>query len=145
MSKDAEVYDALATRAGTMVLTTPALPVAYPDLSFDPATDAPSGKYVEVSFFPNRPAWEGIATGALKQGLLQITVVWPRGSALPQGEEAGIGPPLAIADLVTAHFAKGTVMVSGTTKVKVSREPWVSPPLTDAAETRVPVSISWTA
>lgn len=135
--KDAQIFDALMTRVGTMVLRSPAIPVAYPDIAFDPATEATDGKYVEVSYFPNRPAWEGVAAGALRQGLLQLTVVWPRG--------AGLVAPLQIAELIKTHFAKSTAIVSGTTKVKVSREPWAASPLIDARETRIPVTIPWTA
>lgn len=135
--KPAQIFDALMTRVGTMVLRSPAIPVAYPDVTFDPATSATDGIYIDVSYFPNRPAWEGVSAGALDQGLLQLSVVYPPNS--------GLVAPLQIAELIKTHFAKGTVMVSGTTKVKVTREPWAASPLVDDKETRTPVSVSWTA
>lgn len=135
--KDAQIYDALMARVGTMNLRSPAIPVSCPDVTFDPAVGATDGKYIEVAYFPNRPAWEGLAAGELSQGLLQITVVWPRG--------AGLVAPLEVAAGIKSHFAKTTVMVSGTTKVKVSAEPWAAAPLIDDSETRTPVTISWTA
>ncbi len=135
--KPAQIFDALMTKVGTLSTGSPTLPVAYPDVGFDPAVSAPAGKYLEVTYFPNAPAWEGLSAGALVQGLLQITVVWPRGK--------GHVLPLQIAETIKTHFAKGTVLVSGTTKVKVTREPVVASPIIEDHDTRIPVTISWTS
>jgi hypothetical protein len=139
MSDGADIYLALMAKVSTLAVGSPALPIAYPEQqpAFDPATDAPDGKYIEVSDFPNRPRWEGLASGQLKQGLLQITVIWPKNDGLVR--------PKAAADEVMAHFAKGTVLVSGTAKVKISAEPWQAAPLSEDSEVRVPVTIPWTA
>jgi hypothetical protein len=134
--KDAQIYAALMDRVGTMALT-PSCPVAYPDITFDPAKDAPNGRYIEVRYFPNRPAWEGVSAGALDQGLLQLTLIMKAGQ--------GILAPLELVAAIKAHFAKGTVMVNGQTKVTITREPWPSAPLVDATEVRTPITITWAA
>lgn len=137
--KPAQVIEALFNHAATLSVGSPALPIAFPEQpgGFDPATDAPDGKYLEVRIFPNRPAWEGVTHGKLDQGLLQVTVVWPKNKGLIEAGEA--------AGEVMAHFAKDTVLRSGETGVKVSKEPWASPPLSEDHELRVPVTIPWTA
>ncbi len=135
--KPAQIFEALMTRVGTLVTGSPTLPVAYPDVGFDPAVSAPDGKYLEVAYFPNAHRWVGLSGGALRQGLLQITVVWPRGK--------GHVLPLQIVNAIKTHFAAGTVMVSGTTKVKVTEEPVDAAPLIEDHDTRIPITISWTA
>jgi hypothetical protein len=137
MADAADIAEALLAKVATLSVGSPALPIAYPEVGFDPEADSQDGKYLDIRDFPNRPRWEGVTAGKLDQGLLQITVVWPRGQ--------GVIDAKAAADEVMAHFAKGTVMVHGSAKVKVSSEPWQAAPLSDALELRVPVSIPWTA
>lgn len=135
--KAAEVYDALMIKAGTLAIGSPPLPidVPEPDVVFTPPAD---GKYLSVTEFPNRPRWEGLSSGVLDQGLLQITVVWPK--------NAGLYAPKVVAGQVIAHFAKGTVMVStGGVKVRIVNEPWTASPLTEGSELRLPVTIPWQA
>lgn len=131
-----QIYDALISRCLTLAIGSSPLPVAYPEQ--DPAFVAPEdGKYLLVDDFPNRPRWEGVTSGRLDQGLLQITVVWPRNQ--------GLHAPRAAADAVAAHFAKETVMSSGGVTVKVSAEPWAAKPLTESDRVTVPITIPWTA
>jgi len=132
MATGAAIYDALMGRVASLAIGSPALPVAYPEVFFDPK--ASGGKYLDVSDFPNRPAWEGLSEGRLDQGFIQITVVWPKGQ--------GIRAPKAAADAVIAHFPKGLRLASG---VKISAEPWQAAPLIDASECRVPVTVPWVA
>jgi hypothetical protein len=134
--KPAQIIDALLARLQALTLD-PELPVAWPEVAFAPETDAPDGKYLAVSFFPNRPAWEGIASGKVDQGLLQVSVVWPKG----EGQIA----PLQVAASVMAQFAKGLELVSGATKVKVYGEPWAAPPIVEADKVSVPITIPWKA
>lgn len=131
--KAARIYDALVAKVATLG---GGLPVSYPEATPTFAPPA-NGKYLAVSYFPNRPAWEGVSAGRIDQGLLQISVVWPK--------NAGLVAPLDIAETIIAHFALGTVMVSGTVKVKVSRQPWAAAPLSEADKVMVPVSIPWSA
>lgn len=139
MSTGADIYLALMGRVETLTVGSPALPIAYPEQNpvFDPATAAPDGKYLDVRDFPNRNAWEGLAGSEVKQGLLQITVAWPKNK--------GLVAPKQAADEVIVHFAKGTVMTSGSARVTVNKVPWQSPPLSDDTEVRVHVTVPWTA
>lgn len=130
MADLATVAAALLTRCSTLSVGSPTLTISYPDVPFTPPT---SGKYLDVALFYNRPAWEGLSEGKLDQGLLQITVVWPEGQ--------GVIKPAQIADAVRAHFPKGLRMGPA----KVSGEPWAASPILDAASTRLPVTIPWTA
>lgn len=135
--KAAQIPDALLAKLAALAIGSPPLPIAYPDVTFDPAVRAPSGKYLEASYQPNRPAWEGLSAGKTDQGLLTILVHWPRG--------AGIIAPTEVVQAVMTHFAKGTILFSGTTRVKLAREPWQSAPMIEATETCTPITIPWNA
>tara|TARA_R110002051_G_scaffold230715_1_gene292715 strand:+ start:3035 stop:3433 length:399 start_codon:yes stop_codon:yes gene_type:complete len=131
MADPADIASALLARVATLSVGSPALPIAYPDRPFNPPAD---GKYLEASVFFNRPAWEGLTTGRMDQGLLQVTVVWPKGQGIP-------GPMRHAAD-VMAHFPKALTLTNG---VKVSAQPYAASPILDGADTRIPITISWTA
>jgi hypothetical protein len=134
MASPDQIASALLARCATLSVGSPALPVAMPEIGFDPGVDAPDGKYLEVKAFSNAPFWEGLRSGKIDQGLLQVTVVWP--------PRQGVIKPKAAAAAVMAHFPKGLKLGAG---VKVSKEPWDASPITDDSEVRVPVTISWTA
>jgi len=136
--KPAQTYDALMARCATMTIGSPALPIAYPEPGeeFNPPTDAIDGKYLDVRYFPNRPAWEGVSDGLLDQGFLQVSVVWPKNQ--------GLVAPLEAAGQVVAHFTKSTSLVSGSTKVTISGEPSIQT-LSEPDRVIVPVVIPWTA
>ena len=131
MSDPALIASGLLSRAATLSVGSPALPISYPDVAFTPPAD---GKYLEVSIFYNRPAWEGLAAGRMDQGLLQVTVVGPKGQGIPA--------LMRLASDVIDHFPKGLSLTGG---VKISRQPYAASPLLDDADTRVPVTIGWTA
>lgn len=131
MSDPALIASTLLARCATFSVGSPALPIAYPDVPFTPPA---SGKYLEVSIFYNRPAWEGLRSGRMDQGLLQVTVVWPKGQGTP-------GPMRHAADVIN-HFAKGLALTNG---VRISRQPYAASPLLDASDSRVPVTIPWIA
>lgn len=137
MSKASEIPAALMARLTTLEVGSPALPIAYPDVTFDPATQATSGKYLEAGFFRNAPAWEGLSEGVLDQGLLVVSVVYPKGSGVIQINAA--------AQAVADHFPKGLQLRSGATGVKITREPVIASPLTEGDKTIVAVTIPWTA
>jgi hypothetical protein len=132
--KAAQALDALFSRAATIDTGSPALPIAYPEVEFDPPAD---GKYLAVSAFPNRPAAEGLTTGRVDQGLLQVTVVWPK--------DQGLIAPAGIAQAVIDHFPNGLALQSGSTRVKISGQPWAAAPITDTDRVSIPISIPWTA
>lgn len=139
MSKASEIPDALLTHLGTLEIGSPALPIAMPDVSFDPPTDDDGGllPYLEAGYFRNAPAWEGLAEGVLDQGLLVVSVVWPKGRGVVRMNEA--------AQQVADHFPKGLQLASGETRVKIYREPVIASPLNEGDKTIVAVSISWVA
>lgn len=130
----AQIIDALLARCSGLAEGVPTLPIAMPEITFTPPA---SGKYLQVDFFANKPAWEGLSSGKLAQGMLQITVVWPRG--------AGIVASATAAQSVIDHFTKGLILRSGVAKVTISGEPWAATPISDPTEIRVPITIPWVA
>ena len=112
------------------------LPVAFPDVPFDPAQDAPDGRYFTVDLFSNSPFWEGLTSGRIDQGLMQVTVVWPKGEGLAARRAAA---------QVIAHFPKALTLPGAGVRVKVNRETWQASPILDDDSTSIPVTISWTA
>lgn len=136
MAAVADIMLALFARVETLDTGSPSLPIAFPEAgsTFKPPGD---GKYIEVSFFSNRPAWEGLAEGRLDQGLLQLTVVWPKNK--------GLIAPGRIADAIVEHFPLALPMRQASANVRVTGQPWASSPLIELSEVRVPVTIPWTA
>lgn len=121
---------ALLARVATLNIASPDRPIAYPDVAFTPPAD---GKYVEARIFYNRPAYEGLKSGRLDQGLLQITVVWPK--------DQGIAP-MSDVQAVIDHFPKGLTLTGA---VRVSGQPYATTPLLDGSDTRIPITIPWAA
>jgi len=124
----------LLARCETLNVGTPKMPVAMPDVSFTPPAD---GRYLRVGLFTNAPFWEGLASGRVDQGLLQVTVVWPKGKGLIVQRRA--------AKQVIDHFAKGLKLFGPATRVTINREPWAASPIKGDVSTETPVTISWTA
>jgi hypothetical protein len=139
--RPALIFDALLTRALLMESAGPILPVSAPE----PATPfvppvSPAGEalpYLEVTPFLNDDLWQGLASGRISQGLMQVTVVWPK-------NQGSIRPAQA-AGAVEAFFAFNTAMTSGSVTVRVSRNPWSASPITGEIDVRIPVTIPWTA
>lgn len=132
MADLAETASLLLSRAEDMVID--GLPVAMPDASFTPPSD---GRYLRVSLFHNAPVWEGLASGRMDQGLLQITVVWPRGR--------GAVAARLIAQRIIGEFPKGLTLRAQGVRVRISGQPWAGSPILDDAATLVPVTIPWMA
>ena len=112
------------------------LPVAFPEAAetFTPPAD---GRYYEIRFFPNRHAWEGISSGLLGQGLLQINVVWPK--------NRGVLAPYAAARDAKLLFPKALPLFGAGVKVSISSEPTDDAPLTEGSEVKIPLTIRWDA
>lgn len=134
MTNFVDIANALLTRAALLETDGPELPVAMPDIAFEPPAD---GKYLRATVFYNTPAWEGLGPKALAQGLLQITVVWPRG--------VGIIEALSVAEIVKQEWPKGLTLRQNSTTIKINKAPWSGSPIEDEGMTLVPVSISWSA
>ena len=137
MSKASAIPDALLAHAEDLEVLSPPLPIAMPDVDFDPKHDADSqGRYLEVRYFRNSPMAEGLKAGAvIDQGILVVSVVWPKGQGIISMNEA--------AQQVADHFPKGLVLKSGSTSVKINKEPVIASPLPEGDKTIVAVSISW--
>lgn len=116
------------------LLLSPDLPIAWPDVAFTPPAD---GKYLRVDFLPNRPAWEGINAGRLDQGLLQITIIWPRHTGIITSRE--------IAAVIMEHFRKGSKLTGLGVVVRFNREPWAAAPILEDSRTLTPITIPWVA
>lgn len=134
MADPAAVAGLLLARCALMETEGPTLPVAMPDVPFTPPAD---GRYLRVDLFSNAPLWEGLTSGRLDQGLLQVTIVWPKGK--------GVIKPRQAAAEVMAHFPKGLKLFGPATRVSVNREPWATSPIMDDATTLTPITIPWTA
>lgn len=139
MADPAVIAELLLARAALMATQGPALPVAMPDVAFQPPVDGQGGTlpYLRIDLFSNAPFWEGLASGRIDQGLLQVTVVWPEGEGIVVGRRAA-------AD-VMAHFPKGLRLFGPATRVSINKEPWAASPITEESETLTPITISWTA
>lgn len=136
MIDPAAVAAALLSRCEALEVGSPALPIAYPDVAFDPAVDAPDGRYLTVDLFNNAPFWEGLTSGRIDQGLMQVTVVWPKGEGLAARRAAAA---------VIAHFPKNLTLPGSGVLVKINRETWQASPILDDDSTSIPVTISWVA
>lgn len=115
------------------------LDAAWPEVAYAPAVGA-AGQikpYLKVDLLPNRPAWEGIASGRLDQGILQLTLVWPPGAGLLQ-------PGIYVGQII-ANFPKGLRLSAQDVSVKVTAETWAAAPITEPDRAMHPITISWTA
>lgn len=144
MAAPADIAIALLDRVETLEVPDPVgggfLPIAMPDVVppwaiADPAAEPPE-RYLFVNLFDNRPAWEGVTSGKISQGLLQISLVWPPNTGAIQGK-------LAV-QAVLAHFPKNLILRHGTASVKVSGEPWESSAVIGDL-TMIPITVPWVA
>lgn len=139
MADPAIVAELLLARCETLNVGAPKMPVAMPDVTFAPPVDSKGSPapYLRVDLFSNAPFWEGLSSGRIDQGLLQIAVVWPKGKGLIVQRHA--------AKQVMDHFAKGLKLFGPATRVSINREPWAAAPIKGDVSTETPVTISWTA
>ena len=110
----------------------PALPVAYPGVSFEPPSGA---KYwLECDVFENKPIGTGLANDSRKipRGIVQVTVCTRPG--------AGVVGLREMAEKVAASFHKGTVF-SG--NIRTNDHPEVLRRITQDDRIMLPVSMSY--
>lgn len=132
---EATILAALLDHLGTLTFS-PALPVAYPGVTFPKAGQQKPDNYLQVSFLPNRTATLSVSKGRqMHQGILQISVFWKAGE--------GHVKPLDAADRIIQHFTKGTRLISGAVKIKIDNKPWVSGPLQETDRVQFPVTIPY--
>lgn len=137
MSKASEIPAALLARLSSLAIGSPPLPIAYPDIPFDPATQSLAGKYLQAGYFRNTPAFEGLSSGVLDQGVLVVSVVFPKSGGVIAINQA--------AQFVADHFPKASALKNGSTRVKISKEPVIGSPLQEGDKTIVAVTVSWVA
>lgn len=109
-------------------------PVAMPDRPFQKPDD---GKYLRVTLFNNAPMWQGLTSGKMDQGLLQITLVWP--------PNEGVVVQREVAGQVMGHFYKGLTLYGAGARVKISSEPYAGSPILDDGESLTAITIPWRA
>lgn len=134
MANPATVARVILDYCDGLIIGAPPLPLAMPDVAFTPPAD---GKYLRVDLFTNAPFWQGLTSGRLDQGLLQIVIVWPEGEGIIKHRE--------IVAEVYAAFPKGLTLHGAATRVKFNREPWAASAIQGGVSTDTPITISWTA
>jgi hypothetical protein len=127
-----DVADALYGRLGA---TFAGLPVAYPEpaVAFDPPAD---GRYLRAAILPNAPRNRFLGRQTVDQGLLQVTVVWPR--------NASELPAWRIAKQVCDHFNVPRLNAGGV-RVQIDSGAYTASPLTFDDRIEIPVTIAWSA
>lgn len=135
-AKDACVLRALMDHAKLLETTGPQLPVSFPEPA-TPFNKPADGKWLEFQFFPNDLKWQGLTSGRLDQGLVQLGVCWPKYQGL-------VAPTEAVGQ-VKAHFAKNTVLFHNGWKVTLNAEPRQAQQLDQPDGVKIPVIIAWQA
>ena len=107
------------------------VPIAWPNVEFNSVPP-----YVEVHTLPAAVIPVDISTGDMHVGIIQVSVTYPAGSGIITATEK--------ADEVIALFTRNLVITEGTTQIKINRSGWQSPPIQEADEVMIPVSIPYT-
>lgn len=129
---EARITEALHTRLAALTLS-PTMSVAWPDIDFTP----PAAGYLRPTHVPNtvRQATLGSAGKNRYRGIYQVSVFWQR--------NAGELVPREKADLVAAHFKRGTVLTNGGLSIRIYAPPVVAQTMQDGAYTHTPVTIRY--
>lgn len=125
---------ALFARVAALALS-PALPVAWPNVSFNP----PATGYMRVTHLPNanRRLFLGSNDPHQRLGLLQLSVFAPK--------NGGASTATEIAGKVAAHFPADLPMRRDGITVKVAKAPDVAPAFAEDTHWHVPVTIAYQA
>lgn len=122
-----QIRAALETALDAM---TPALATAWPNVAFTPPSGEP---YQEAALLMADPSNDEYGAGAIKQGVLQVTLCYPFGQ--------GSGDIDARAQAIETAFKRGNSFTSGSTTLTISRTANVMPGYRDGAYWRVPVQV----
>jgi hypothetical protein len=111
-----------------------ALPIAWPNKSFEPPNDK---KFLRVDFIPNRVDRLEIASDGAHQmrGLLQISVMWPL--------DDGLDGPLDIAGAIVAAYPADLTLWDGDLRVRVYQRPAVAGAIVEDKRVMIPVTVLW--
>lgn len=121
------ILEAFIERLEDLVLS-PVLPIAWPGIKLNPPA---TGMWLEALYFPSET--ENVTWGAdgcyNAKGFFQVSVFYRPG--------VGQIKPSAVADLIIAHFPKGSSIAG----VGVNKKPWQSPAVTLSDKLYIPVTI----
>jgi len=121
----------LETQAGLL-----GIPVAMPNAAFVPDFTV-ADWFIEARFFPNSPKAEGITTGLMDHGILQISAVFQR--------NMGAIVVLEAAEALKTMFPKNLELFNGGFKTTVHRAPYASSPFDRVDQYVVPVIVEWSS
>lgn len=114
---------------------TPAMATAFENVAFTPVAGTP---YQRLSLLTNKPDNSTMGqSGYFEIGIFQITICAPLGTG-PAAAEAR-------AQLIRAHFRRGTSLVESGVTVIITDTPSVSPSMVDADRFNIPISIAFQA
>lgn len=116
-----------------LALLTPALATAFENAVYSPVTGTP---YQKVNLLPATP--DNSTMGSLtymERGIFQVTLCYP----------VGVGPAAAEtqAQLLRAHFKRGTSLAESGVTVIVTDTPRAAPALIEGDRHTIPISIAW--
>lgn len=135
---ETDVLTALQTAgiAAVAASAIPAMPIKAIDRVFNPATDAPDGKYVEFVNIVNNRGGDYWDDSRVYQGTFRIILHWPV-------DDAGAYPSRIYLDQLASFFPKGKTLASGAAIVQIYDVPNASGSITDGSELLLPVSLSY--
>lgn len=112
---------------------TPAISIAYENAPFTPAAGTP---YCRVNLLPNTPDNSTMGSAMfIERGLFQVMLCYP----------LGVGPATAEAQaqLVRAHYKRGTSMLESGLTVLVTNTPRIAPSTVDGDRYCIPITVPW--
>jgi hypothetical protein len=137
--------DAKAALLGHLdnVPISPAIPVARPNVHYEPSIGQP---YLRASFMSVETVQPGLSDEDTERhrGILQISVFYPKGGA--PGVEDGTVQPTRLAATVRQHFPRGLILDADGVRVDIGPAPsTVETEVPEDAWFHVPVTIHWQA
>jgi hypothetical protein len=131
---ESQILEALLQRLAALTLS-PALQVAYPNVTFPAAGTTKPATYLEAHQLRSGAQYVGISAWSEHSGIFQVDVVYSAAD--------GAIKPTQIADAVVAWFERGMRLRNGAVQVDVYERPAIASPVDDAPYTRTPVSIRY--
>lgn len=131
---ESQIVEALLTRLAALALS-PAVPVAYPDVTFPATGTTKPDTYLDAKRLPAGARAIGISAWNEYPGIFQVDVVTKKGGGAIKSTQ--------IADAVAAWFPRGTSLTNGGVQVDIYDPPAIAPSIDDDPYTRIPVSIRY--
>lgn len=132
---EGQIADLLLAHVDSLPFS-PELAVSFPGIGFSPADGV---TYLEAVLLPNATVTRSVNTGGANQyqGIIQVSVMHPIGT--------GAIAAMDVAGQVIEHFTRGTALQGDDFAVRIIKQPWAAPPMTEPDRIRVPVSIPYIA